>query len=88
MNIELHAGNVGSKQKGLTTNPIGRHRNTRLQNERFQDAVDFQTHPAKQAVDLVFPEIFICLHLTSCGSPYKSCMKQSTWKYHYRGLEG
>lgn len=82
MNIELHAGNVGSKQKGLTTNPIGHHRNARLQNARlqgFQDAVDFQTHPAKQAADLVFPGIFTCLNLTSCGSPYKSCMKQSTW---------
>lgn len=78
MNIELHAGNVGSKQKGLTTNPIGHHK-TQGYNERFQNAVDFQTHPAKQSADLVFPEIFTCLHLTSCGSPYKSCMKQPTW---------
>lgn len=60
MNIELHAGNVGSKQKGqqqillVATETQGY--KTQGFNERFQDAVDFQTHPAKQAADLFMVE--------------------------------
>lgn len=75
MNIELERR---FKAKGFDNKSYWSPQKHKVTNERFQDAVDFQTHPAKQATDLVFPEIFTCLHLTSCGSPYKSCMKQPT----------